>query len=306
MKTIFLNLLCAALLCFAPNALLAQQAAPAPKAEVKTKSPFLRDAELNSRLMGRKMPYQVIVPPTYESEKGARFPVLYLLHGLGGHYDNWASKTKLTDYAISHRTILVMPEGENGWYTDSAANPNNKYESYIVEELVQEIDKNFRTITERRGRAIAGLSMGGFGALKFGVKYPQMFALAASMSGAVASASYRTLDDLPTGDWFRKPILAAFGEPGGATHKENDLFRLIGEMPAEKSVALPFLYLDCGTEDPLRLLAPNQQLAQILVTKKIPHEFRQLPGKHDWAFWNSQVQEILRLSDRIFAANNKR
>jgi putative tributyrin esterase len=300
MKTIFLNLLCAALLCFAPNSLFAQQAAPAPKVEAQTNSPFLRSAELNSKLMGRKMPYQVIVPASYESEKSARFPVLYLLHGLGGHYDNWASKTKLTDYSVNHRTILVMPEGENGWYTDSNANPNNKYESYIVGELVQEIDKNFRTIGERRGRAIAG-----FGAIKFGVKYPQMFALAASTSGAVASGSYRTLDDLPSAEYFKKPILAAFGEPGGAAHKENDLFLLIGEMPAEKIAALPFLYLDCGTEDPLRLLAPNQQLAQIFVTKKIPHEFRQLPGKHDWAFWNSQVQEILRLSERIFAANNK-
>lgn len=305
MKTIFLNLLCAALFCFAPNASIAQQAAPAPKVEAKTNTAFLRSAELDSKLMRRKMPYQVIVPAAYESEKAARFPVLYLLHGLGGHYDNWASKTKLTDYAGNHRTILVMPEGGNGWYTDSAANPNDKYESYIVGELVREIDKNFRTIAERRGRAIAGLSMGGFGALKFGVKHPQMFALAASTSGAVASGSYRTLDELPNNEWLKKPILAAFGDPASQTHKENDLFRLIIEMPQEKIAALPFLYFDCGTEDPLRLLAPNQQLAQILVEKKIPHEFRQLPGKHDWAFWNNQVQEILRLSDRVFAANNK-
>jgi S-formylglutathione hydrolase FrmB len=125
------------------------------------------------------------------------------------------------------------------------------------------------------------------------------------MSGAVASASYRTLEELPKNEWLRKPILAAFGDPASPTHKENDLFKLLDEMQPEKTAALPFLYLDCGTEDPLGLLSPNQKLAQVLVARKIPHEFRQLPGKHDWTFWNNQVQEVLRLSSKIFAANNK-
>lgn len=304
MKKIFLLFLFAALILM-PFAAKAQQASARPQVnETKAASP--RAAELDSKLMRRKMPYQIILPPHYEPEKSARFPVLYLLHGLGGHYDNWASKTNLAKYAAAYPIILVMPEGGDGWYTDSASAPDDKYESYIVQELVPEIDKNYRTVAERRGRAVAGLSMGGFGALKFGVKYPQMFALAASTSGAVASASYRTLDELPKNEWLRKPILAAFGDPSGATHKENDLFKLLGEMPPDKIAALPFLYLDCGTEDPLMLLPVNQQLAQLLVARKIPHEFRQLPGKHDWKFWNNQVQEILRLGDRIFAADNKR
>lgn len=252
------------------------------------------------------MPYQVIVPINYEAEKAARFPVLYLLHGLGGHYDNWAGRTNLTKYAANYPIILVMPEGGNGWYTDSATEQNDKYESYIAQELIPEIDKNFRTVAARRGRAVAGLSMGGFGALKFAVKYPQMFALAASMSGAVGAASYQKIEQLPSSEWLRKPILAAFGEPDKQTHRENDLFRLINEMPSEKAATLPFLYLDCGTEDQLMLLPTNQRLAQILLAKKIPHEFRQLPGKHDWAYWNNQIQEVLRLGDRIFAASNKK
>lgn len=305
MKKIFLLFLFAAALTFSPLAAKAQPATARLQVnETKAASP--RGVELDSKLMRRKMPYQVILPPRYEAEKTTRFPVLYLLHGLGGHYDNWAGKTNLTKYAAAYPFILVMPEGGDGWYTDSATAPADKYESYIIQELVPEIDKNFRTVAERRGRAVAGLSMGGFGALKFGVKYPQMFALAASTSGAVASASYRTLDDLPKNEWLRKPVLAAFGAPSSATHKENDLFKLLGEMPPDKIAALPFLYLDCGTEDPLGLLPVNQQLAQLLVARKIPHEFRQLPGKHDWKFWNNQVQEILRLGDRIFAADNKR
>lgn len=297
-------MLFAALLSLMPGVPQAQHAVPA-QIEVKTDAASLRSAELNSKLMRRKMPYQVIVPPNYESEKAIRFPVLYLLHGLGGHYDNWASKTNLTKYAAEHRVILVMPEGGDGWYTDGATAPNDKYESYIVQELVPEIDKNYRTVPEKRGRAIAGLSMGGFGALKFGVKYPQMFALAASISGAVAAASYRTSDELPKNEWLRKSIVAVFADPENPVRRENDLFKLLSEIPPEKTAALPFLYLDCGTEDQLGFLSDNQQLAQILVTRKIPHEFRQLPGKHNWTFWDNQVQEVLRLSSKIFAANNR-
>lgn len=304
MKNLFLTLTFATLLSLTPSAAKAQQTVAA-KVEVKTNAVSLRNAELNSKLMARKMPYQVILPPDYESEKTTRFPVLYLLHGLGGHYDNWASKTNLTKHAANHRFILVMPEGGDGWYTDNPSAPNDKYESYIVQELVPEIDKNYRTVAEKRGRAIAGLSMGGFGALKFGVKYPQMFALAASMSGAVAAASYRTSDELPRNEWLRKSIVAVFGAPENPVRRENDLFKLFGEMPPERKADLPFLYLDCGTEDTLGFLLHNQQLAQILLAGKIPHEFRQLPGKHDWTFWNNQVREVLRLGDKILSANNK-
>lgn len=289
-----------AALTFFSSAGFAQQPAEAPAA-VRKQNAAVKTFGLKSKLMGREMPYNVVLPPGYETEKQSRFPVLYLLHGLSGSYQDWAKRTKLIEYAAERRLIVVNPEGGDGFYTDSATQPNAKYESYIVQELIPEIDKNFRTVAERRGRAIAGLSMGGYGALKFGVKYPESFALAASMSGAVAAASYRTTDELPVSDWLKKPILAAFGAPENQTRKENDLFKIFGELPPEKIAASPFFYLDCGIEDQLKLLEPNQRLAQILVARKIPHEFRQLPGKHGWDYWNRQVEEVLRLSDRIFA-----
>ncbi len=250
------------------------------------------------------MPYNVTFPRAYEADKNVRFPVLYLLHGLGGNYKNWVEKTALSEFAANHGIIIVNPEGGNGWYSDSASIPNDKYESYIIEELIPEIDKIFRTIAERNGRAVAGLSMGGFGALKFGVKYPEKFVFAASMSGAVGAASYRTLEELPQNEWLRKPIVATFGEPKSSTHQANDLFKIFSEMPAEKVTALPFFYLDCGTEDELMLLPSNQTVAALMLQRKIPHEFRQLPGKHNWAFWNQQIQEILRLGERIFTSKS--
>jgi S-formylglutathione hydrolase FrmB len=253
--------------------------------------------ELDSKLMARRMPYNVVLPTAYQTDKDARFPVLYLLHGLGGNYKNWTEKTSPATFA-KHQFIIVTVEGGNGWYTDSVSKPADKYESYIVQELIPEIDKNFRTISDRKGRAIAGLSMGGFGALKFGVKYSEKFALAASMSGAVSIASWQTTEQIPP--MFRQMIVAAFGDEKSETKKSNDLFKLFGELPSEKLASLPFFYLDCGTEDELQLLPFNQQLAGIMLQRKIPHEFRQLPGRHNWNYWNQQIIDVLRLTERTF------
>lgn len=261
-------------------------------------APTFTGLELESRLMGRKMPYVVIVPPEYKLNRDTRYPVVYLLHGLGGNYKNWTERTKLSEYAAKHKIIIVTPEGGNGWYTDSATKPNDKYESYIIQELIPEVDKTYRTIAEKRGRAIGGLSMGGYGALKFGVKYPEKFALAASLSGAVSVASWQTTEQIP--ERLKTFIMPTFGDEKNPVKINNDLFKIFTEMPQDKLASLPFFYLDCGTEDELQLLPFNQQLAAIMLQRKIPHEFRQLPGRHNWVYWNQQVEDILRLSERIF------
>ncbi|HEY0080482.1 MAG TPA: alpha/beta hydrolase family protein [Pyrinomonadaceae bacterium] len=252
-----------------------------------------------SKLMGREMPYGVVVPPGYSerANRSTRYPVLYLLHGLTGHHDDWLTRTKLSDFAAQYRMLIVTPEGENGWYTDGASAPTAKYESYIVEELIENVSGSYRTIERREGRAVAGLSMGGYGALKFGVKHPEKFVFAASMSGAVGAASWTSEQDLPEG-FIRRSLVETFGAADSPTHRANDLFRLLRELPAERIAALPFLYLDCGTEDELALLPANRALADILVARKIPHEYRQLPGRHNWQYWNSQVQDVLRLASR--------
>jgi S-formylglutathione hydrolase FrmB len=258
--------------------------------------------QLESKLMRRQIPYYVLLPSGYETDKTARFPVVYLLHGLNGSYKDWVEKTNLLEGAAQHKFIVVTVEGGNGWYADSVSKPNDKYESYIVQELIPEIDRNYRTIAARRGRAIAGLSMGGYGALKFGLKYPDKFVFAASISGAVGIASWKTSDQIPL--MFRQMIVSTFGDENNEVKKANDLFVIFSEMPAEKISGLPFFYLDCGTEDELGLLQFNQQLAGIFQKQKIPHEFRELPGKHNWNFWGQQIQDVLRISERIFNAQS--
>lgn len=253
--------------------------------------------KLNSKLMAREMPYRVVLPINYKSEKAQRYPVIYLLHGLTGHFDNWTDKSKLAEYAAKYDYMIVTPEGNNGWYSDSATIPNDRYETYITQELIPEIDKNFRTVADRNHRAVAGLSMGGYGSIKFGLKNPEMFALVGSFSGALGAASW-TEKSLGNG-WktLTDSITSVYGAAESKTRQENDIFKLVKEIPSEKVSRLPFLYLDCGTED--SLISSNRDFAGLLLEKKVRHEFRQLPGKHDWKYWESQIQEFFELSEKF-------
>jgi S-formylglutathione hydrolase FrmB len=247
--------------------------------------------QLASAMLGKTLPYRVLLPPGYGlvTSRGTRYPALYLLHGWGGHYDSWLANTSLARYASEHRLIVVMPEGENGWYTDGADASAGKHESYILAELIPDVDRRFRTIADRRGRGVAGYSMGGYGALKFGFKHPEAFALAASTSGALDAAA-RTDDP---------SIMQTFGAAGDPTRTENDLPRLAREFPEERRGALPFLYLDCGLKDPW--LAANRDFAATLAERKMAHEYRQLPGEHIWPYWDRQAREILRVASEMLA-----
>src|SRR5258706_2280637 len=110
-----------------------------------------REQKLDSKLMARQMPYRIILPPRYDDKAnaGMRYPVIYLLHGLTGHYTNWTDKTKLADYVAGHNFIIVKPEGNDGWYTDSISVANDQYESYISQERIPEIDKKVRKRADR-------------------------------------------------------------------------------------------------------------------------------------------------------------
>jgi len=268
------------------HGILSQSPAPAPPPA------NVSDHELDSKLMTRPMPYRVVLPKSYSAEKDRKYPVIYLLHGLTGRFRNWTDLTKLPAYAEGHEFIIVTPEGANGWYTDSHTKPEEKYESYIIKELIPEVEKRYRAIGTRGGRAIAGLSMGGYGALKFGLKYPEMFSLAGSFSGALGAASI-SADGRSTASI--RSIAEVFGPADSETRAANDIFKMVREATPEKVKAMPFLYVDCGNED--FLIQNNRDFVALLAEKKIPHEYRQLPGAHNWPYWDKQVREFLRVAE---------
>jgi putative tributyrin esterase len=245
-----------------------------------------------SASFGTTMAYHVILPVDYQAAPSTRYPVLYLLHGLSDHATMWTDRTNVVDYAAHHRLIIVTPEGNNGWYTDSASVPNERYESYLFEELIPDVQKRYRTLEEGYGRAVAGLSMGGYGAMKLALKHPDEFAFAASMSGALNAARFTDQDG---GGWELVPqsIRRAFGPEGSSTRAANDVFALLRSLAPGRP--LPYLYLDCGTED--GLIESNRGFTALLLEKKIPHEFHEVPGVHNWEFWDKRIRVILALAD---------
>ena len=260
--------------------------------------------QFQGKLINATLPYNVILPPGYRVAATTRYPVLYLLHGHGGHYTDWLTRTNVADYAAQYRMIIVMPEGNNSWYVDGAAGSNDKYESYILQELMPDVDKRYRTIQSRYGRAIAGLSMGGYGAIKYGVKYPATFVFAASMSGAFGVTRY-TEKEMGGANW--DPFLKTFGPAGSETRKANDIFEITKALTAGRVASLPYFYFDCGTEDAAQHFLPHRELSELLLEKKVPHEFRELPGNHSWQYWDQQIPVVLKIAaEKLRAAATAR
>ena len=278
---------------FMPLSAVAVRSPTNPLATVSRSVSSVETVQFRSSLINATLPYHVILPPGYPGSRTTRYPVLYLLHGLAGHYTDWITRTNVADYAAQYRLIVVMPEGNNSWYTNSAGTTTDKYEAYILQEVLPDVDRRYRTIQARYGRAVAGLSMGGYGAVKYGLKYPSTFVFVASMSGAFGVTRY-TQNEIGGKDW--EEFLRIFGPTGSETRRANDVFEIARGLSAARVASLPYFYFDCGTEDAAQHFKPNRELSEIFLEKKIAHEYRELPGTHSWAYWDQQVREVLRIA----------
>lgn len=266
----------------------------APRTPQTAPRVVVRDVTFHSASLARDMKYRIVLPADYE-RTSRRYPVLYLLHGLTGHYEDWESRTHLDDYVANLPLIVAMPEGGDSWYTNSASQPQEKWEDYIVKDLLHEIDSKYRTIQTRHARAIAGLSMGGYGAMKFALKFPGTFAFAVSFSGAevvVHDPSYK----ISFGQKYVDQIHDIFGDGITQPRIDNDIFELAKKRaPAQ----LPYLVVTCGTED--SLLASNREFVALVQQLKIRYEYHESPGAHTWQYWDEQLPYALSLlMDRFF------
>jgi putative tributyrin esterase len=252
---------------------------------------------LHSSLMRRELPLRVILPENYEASK-ANYPVLYLLHGLFGNCDNWLELTEIESYLADKNFITVLTEGGNKWYSDSATNERDKFESSFINELIPAVEAAYGIGGSRARRAIAGLSMGGFGALKFALKRPELFIFAGSMSGAFNAPQLTGTEE--NADWqeLYASILEVFGDEHGPARIENDLFEMLRQISGEKKSFVPFIYFDCGTQD--GFLNVNRKLAELLKEKEIAFQFEEISGGHDWVYWNGRLRVILNLVEEMF------
>lgn len=244
----------------------------------------VQDGAFHSATLDREMKYRVLLPCLYPSDSG-RFPVLYLLHGLYGDYLNWDTRTSLERYAQRYELIVVTPDAGDSWYTNSASDPKDTFEDYIAKDLVAEIDGKFRTLRDRHSRAIAGLSMGGYGALKIALRYHGDFAFAGSLSGAL-NAPQDLGDKRPE---FRDQLLKVFGPPGSVVRADNNVFSLLQNASTKD---LPYLYLACGNGD--AFLQVNRDFAAQLSSRGAAYEYHETAGGHGWDYWDRSVQDLLR------------
>jgi S-formylglutathione hydrolase FrmB len=227
------------------------------------------------------MRYQIAVPA---ASAGTRFPVVYLLHGHGGRETDWFARSAAADLANQFGLIVVTPDGANAWYLNT---PTERWMDYIVQDLVEEVERRWPVRPGRASRAIAGLSMGGYGAMNIAFRHPDTFALAASLSGALDT----TRPSSVFAGGREEEVSGWFGPPGSATRRDNDVYRQAAEAPATN---LPYLYLDCGVDDPW--FGVNREFAQVLKSRGLPHEFHEEPGNHNWPYWNRQVRVVLALA----------
>lgn len=215
-------------------------------------------------------------------KKQGPFAVLYLLHGLSDDHTAWTRRTSIERYVQDLPLIVIMPNGERSWYSDSKSNPNAAFETFITSDLIGFVDGTFHTIPKRKGRAIAGLSMGGYGAFKLALKHPDLFCAAVSFSGALDMQ--KRMENQPP--WAAEHRLI-FGDSIAGT--SEDIITLLEQ--ADRTT-LPALWMSCGSED--GLLEDNQRAHQHMESLGIPHFYREDPGyAHGWNYWDMVVQEAL-------------
>jgi S-formylglutathione hydrolase FrmB len=231
--------------------------------------------ETYSTAMNKKIKAVVIRPAQYESLK--EVPVVYLLHGHGGNYADWISKAGgITKLADLYNLMIVCPDGAvSSWYWDSPVDEKFKYETYVSKELVSWIDGKYKTIKDRKGRGITGLSMGGHGALYLAVKHQDVFGVAGSMSGGVDIRPFPTR-------WDMEKRLGKYSEKSDVWEKHTVINLVHLLTPNSLS-----LIIDCGIDD--FFYKANVNLHEKLLYNNIPHEFVSRPGGHSWPYWNNAV-----------------
>lgn len=243
----------------------------------------------HSDVMHKDIKAVVIRPAEYGA--GKKLPVLYLLHGAGGNYSDWVTKTPdktvVSRLADAYGIIIVLPDGGvTSWYFDSPVDPSYQYETYVSKELVTYIDAHYQTIKNKSGRAITGLSMGGHGGLYLGFRHQDIFGACGSMSGGVDIRSFPLNWDIAK----RLGSYAQFPERWENNTVINQLHLLTPNNLA--------IIIDCGTGD--FFYNVNQKLHEKLLERNINHDYITRPGVHNFEYWGNAIQYQMLFFNNFF------
>jgi S-formylglutathione hydrolase FrmB len=299
-----------------------------------------------SPALGIRKQFVVYLPPSYATSTARRYPVAYYLHGMWGDEWNWVRAGNI-DRTLDSLTargmpemIVVMPDGDDGWYTtwnnlgnnadcrrakppgrqtetaDAYCVPWPKYDDYIARDLVARVDSSYRTIASRNARAIAGLSMGGYGAISLALAYPDVFSAAAAHSGVVsplfegphpyAAPPRYAVNEAElrqnAGSLWPAMVLAFGRDTTGWWPRDPG--RRAARAVATDRARMPALMLDVGTSD--TYVDQSRDLHATLQRLGIVHAYAEWPGAHDWDYWRLHVRESLQwIGARIGSAGTR-
>ncbi len=231
----------------------------------------------SSEVLKKSVQFNAIIPRG--CEKGSR--VLYLLHGLSDDYTAWMRFSSIERYANEAGIVVIMPDAARSFYTDMIGGP--PYYTFFQKEFIPYVTTLFSLQADREHTYIAGLSMGGYGAIKLAFLNPDIFSAAASLSGAVDIVSRMEKDPR-----LAEAIHLVFGPPSATKNTSNDLFYL-AKNPIGASI--PRLYIACGTED--FLYQDNLRFRDVLSTSSYPFRFECGQGIHDWNFWDTYIKKAI-------------
>ena len=241
-----------------------------------------------SKSMNKNIKNVVITPENYGERQN--LPVVYLLHGAGGDYRSWINQVpEIKTYADQYNIIIVSTDGgRTSWYWDSPIDESMKYETYVSKELIEIVDKKYKTIAAPEGRAITGLSMGGHGGFYLAFKHQDVWGAAGSQSGGV---DFRPFPN----NWDMAKRLGEYSDYPENWEKNTVINMLHLLDGAQTKLKLVF---ECGTSD--FFYDGNKRLHQKMLQMNIPHDYTERPGGHTWDYWRNSIKYQLLFFDDFF------
>jgi S-formylglutathione hydrolase FrmB len=255
-----------------------------------------------SKILTHPVPYCIIVPPSFDADKSRQFPVLYFLHGLGDneqsfiHTGAWNVTEDLLERNEIREFLIATPFGGASFYINSK-DGKTRYEDFLLQEFFPFIEKRYRAVPGRAHRAIAGISMGGYGALHLAFRHPQLFSSVGAHSAAL-------IEKLPVflGSTPNSPRSRVLGEVFGSPPDEA-FWQRNSPLTLARTADLQGLkiYFDCGDQDDYGFDAGAAALDKILNRRRIPHEYHLYPGRHDPVYFGEHLPASLQFASRHFA-----
>lgn len=254
----------------------------------------VEEQRVSSDLLGREISYSVYLPPGYDRSRRS-YPVVYLLHGFTDDEKAWVQfgeVQKAADRGIADRTIppmvIVMPDADSTWYINNAAG-TEPYEDAIFREFIPAVEETYRIRSEEQFRGVAGLSMGGYGTLVWGMHHPDMFAAAAAFSAGIF-----TEEAMRAMSWeeYQVPFSRVYGGGKKPEKRITEHFRANSPLHLARTTSVDSLtsvrwYVDCGDDD--FLYEGNSRLHVLLRDREVPHEYRVRDGAHNWTYWRGHI-----------------